>query len=135
MLFAFFGGSVVVVFSFALVRYRRYLGVAAEEDESPAKNRANRLFRIINAAQWVAILIVGNVLANIHLSARAIPATIFIIGLYFLPLAAILSNPAHSVTVAHIILRAVRYPLFGPLGPNNAIGPLAAGIILWASVF
>jgi hypothetical protein len=123
----------VVNFSIALIRYRRYGDVAAEEDESPAKKRANRLFQIINAAQWVAILIVGNVLVNIHLSPWLLPSAIFILGLRFLPLAAIPSNPAHYVTAALFILLSVCYPFLAPQGPNSAIGCLGAGLILWAS--
>jgi len=123
----------VVILSFALVRYRRNQGVATKQDESPAKKRANRLFQIINAAQWVAILIVGNVLVNIHLSAWVIPAAIFIIGLHFLPLARIFSNPAHYLTAAGFILLAAGYPFLAPGGPGSAIGCLGAGLILWAS--
>jgi hypothetical protein len=123
----------VAIFLYALRSYRRYQGVAAEEVESPAKKRTNRLFHIINAGQWVVILIVGNILVNVHLSAWVIPSAILIIGLHFLPLARIFSNPAHDVTGGAFILLAVGYPFLATGGPSSAVGRLGAGLILWAS--
>ena len=101
--------------------------------DSPAKKKVSRLFSIINAGQWVVILIVGNVLANVGLSAWVIPAAMFIIGLHFLPLARLYSNPRHYVTGGALMLLAVAYPVLVPGGPSNPIGCLGAGLVLWAS--
>lgn len=96
MIFAFFGGAwmvlwafrrsqnrgaalaviaagSVVIFLYALRRYRQHQAALAAEAESPAKKRAARLFNIINAAQWILILIVGNVPVNLGLRTGSFP--------------------------------------------------------------
>ena len=101
------------------------------EPKTPATERRDRWFHIVNAGQWVVILIVGNVLANMGLGKWVIPAAIFIIGLHFIPLAALFQNQAHYVTGGALILASVIYPAL--TAPTNPIGALCAGLILWAS--
>jgi hypothetical protein len=122
-----------MIFWIALRRYRLFHEALAAEPDSPAKRRASRLFNIINAGQWLAILIVGNVLANMGLSAWVIPSAIFIVGLHLLPLAGVLSNPSHYVTGGALILLAAGYPALAADGPSSPIGCLGAGLLLWAS--
>jgi hypothetical protein len=130
---AVIGAGTVVIFLYALYRYRQHQGALAAEAESPAKKRAARLFNILNAAQWILILIVGNVLANVGVSDWVISAAIFIVGLHFLPLARIFSNPAHYVTGGALTLVAIACQLLPAGVPMNPIGCLGAGLVLWAS--
>ncbi|MFN8177801.1 MAG: hypothetical protein U0167_07735 [bacterium] len=122
-----------MIFSIALRSYREFQGALATEPDSPEKRRASRWFNIINAGQWLAILIVGNVLANMGLSAWVIPSAIFIVGLHLLPLAGILSNPSHYVTGSALMLLAAGYPRLSSAGPDDPVGCLGAGLILWGS--
>jgi hypothetical protein len=121
------------LFVLALRRYRQLRPALKAQADSPARQRTTRLFHAVNAVQWVAILVVGNLLANIGLSVWVIPAVIFIVGLHFLPLAQLFANRPHILTGAALMLLAVIYPLLAPAGPASPVGCLGAGVILWAS--
>ena len=121
------------IFRLALRQYRRHRDALAAGAESPAKRRTDRLFHLVNGGQWLLILIVGNVLANVGRSAWVLPAAILIIGLHFLPLAAIFANPAHYVTGGVLVALALAYPFLATGGPRDPIGCLGAGLILWGS--
>lgn len=114
-------------------RYRQHRAALRRESPSAAKASRDRWFHAINAGQWVAILVVGNVLANIGRSAWVIPAAMFIIGLRFLPLARLFGNPPHYVTGVLLMLLATTYPFVAPHGASSPIGALGAGVVLWAS--
>jgi hypothetical protein len=134
---------VLVVIAFAtaallFLAYRRYKQnqpALAAEAASLKQKRADRIFNIINAGQWVVILVAGNVLVNLGLSSWVIPCAIFIVGLHFLPLAYVLPNPPHYVTGVALMVLAVFYPLLSVGGPASPIGCLGAGLTLWASAF
>jgi hypothetical protein len=119
-----------------VIAYRRYkqnqpaLAAAAP---SVRQKTADRVFNIVNAGQWVVILVAGNVLVNLGLSTWVIPCIIFIVGLHFLPLAFVFDNPPHYVTGGALIALSAVYPLLAPGGPASPIGCLGAGLILWAS--
>jgi hypothetical protein len=121
------------IFTIAQRRYRAHREALAAEAATPARQKADRLFHLINGGQWILILIAGNVLANLGLSAWVLPAVIFIIGLHFLPLAALFANPPHLVTGGALMLLAGAYPFLAPGGPGHPIGCLGAGLILWGS--
>ncbi len=123
----------VLVFGLAFNQYRQNKDALQAEMDRPQRQRAGRLFNIINAVQWTAILIGANVLANIGLKEWTIPFMIFVIGLHFLPLARIFSNSPHYVTGGALIALALTFPLFLPGGPSAPIGSLGTGLILWAS--
>jgi hypothetical protein len=114
-------------------RYRQNQPALAAQAASPKQKRSDRIFNIINAGQWVVILVAGNVLVNMGLSSWVIPCAIFIIGLHFLPLGHFLSNPPHYVTGGALMVLAVFYPLLAADGPASPIGCLGAGLILWGS--
>ncbi|MGH8444014.1 MAG: hypothetical protein ACREVL_02050 [Solimonas sp.] len=122
-----------VLLSFAYKRYARYRRSMEVLEGTPEKRRIGRLFNFINAAQWVAIFIVANVLANIGLADWGIPAAIIIIGLHFLPLARLFENPGHYVTGAALVLIGAAYALLKPIDPVDALGCAGAGLVLWAS--
>jgi hypothetical protein len=101
--------------------------------ETPVQQRRQRWFHIVNAGQWVMILIVGNVLANLGLGSWVIPAVILIVGLHFLPLAWLFSNTVLYATAAAFIALAGVYPFVASGGPADPVGCLGAGLILWFS--
>jgi hypothetical protein len=119
--------------AFVYKRYRQYCAGLEPEQPTAASRRQDRWFHAINAGQWIVILIAGNVLANIGLSAWVIPAVMFIVGLHFVPLARLFGNPKHFVTGGALMLLAAAYPFAAPAGPSDPSGALGAGLILWAS--
>jgi hypothetical protein len=121
------------VLAFVYYRYRHFgRGVVAVED-SAEKKKTDRIFHFVNAGQWIAILVLGNVLANIGKSDWVLPAAMFIIGLHLLPLGKIFANPSHYVTGAALMFASVAYPQFAAAGAADPVGCLAAGAILLAS--
>jgi hypothetical protein len=127
------GAATLAILLWARARYRRYAAAAAGLAETPQQQRRGRWFHIINVGQWVVILIVGNVLANLGLGAWVIPAVILIVGIHFLPLAPLFSNPVLYATGTAFILLAVIYPFVAAGGPTDPVGCLGAGLILWLS--
>jgi hypothetical protein len=114
-------------------RYREYRGILRAEADSPARRKAGRVFNIVNALQWIAILVVGNVLANLGLSAWILPAAAFIIGLHFAPLGRVFDNPTHYVTGSALMLLAVGCSLVLAKQEASTVVCAGAGLILWAS--
>jgi len=123
----------IIIVAIAYRRYKAHSIARHAEAESPAAKRRSRWFNIINAAQWIAILIAVNVLIRLHLAAWSVPACIFIVGLHFLPLARLFAYLPHYVTGVALMLVAVVYPFAVPFGPQSSIGCLCSGIILWIS--
>jgi hypothetical protein len=123
----------LAIIGLARAVYRRHAAAAAALTETPAQRRRQRWFHFINVGQWVVILIVGNVLANLGLNNWIIAAVILIVGLHFLPLAGLFSYPVHYVTAAGFIVLALVYPFMAPGGPADPVGCLGAGLILWLS--
>ena len=104
--------------------YRRCELANAREADTPERRRRERWFHIINAAQWLLILIVANVLLNIGEGARVLPAVVLIIGLHFLPLGRLFDYRGHYLTGCALMAAALL---------SDPIVCLAAGLILWAS--
>jgi hypothetical protein len=121
------------IFALAFRRYKANSTARNGEADSTIAKRRSRWFNIINAGQWVLIIITGNVLSILHLAGWVIPAIIFIVGLHFLPLARLFSYVPHYVTGAVFILIAILYPLLAPTGPRSSIGCISAGVVLWLS--
>jgi len=122
-----------LLFGLVYFRYRRQRAALAEEPESPARRRRERYFYIINAGQWIVILVAANVLVNFRWSDWVIPMAIFVVGLHFLPLAKLLDNPSQYLTGALFLLLAAVYPFVAPAGARSGVGPLGAGVILWSA--
>lgn len=117
----------------AFRQYRQHRAAHAALADSPENKRASRVFNIVNIAQGVGILIAVNVTKNIGHSEWFIPSFIFIVGLHFLPLAAVFHTRRHYVTGIAMILLALLYPLLAAGGAENPVGCLGMGLILWAS--
>jgi uncharacterized membrane protein YecN with MAPEG domain len=132
---AFAGIAVLalVLLAVAWRRYRRYAPALAQEQGTPERRRARRVFNIVNAGQWTAIFILAQVLIHLGKGAWIIPMAIAVIGLHFLPLAHVFKNPPHYVTGLAMVAFAVLYPLFASGGPTAPVGFLGAGLILWLS--
>ncbi len=121
------------LFLFARSRYRRYDAAAAGQLQTPQLRRRNRWFHIINAGQWVLILVVANVLVNLGLGVWVIPSVVLIVGLHFLPLARLFDYRIHYLTGAAFILLALIVPRVAAGGPGDPVICLCAGLVLWGS--
>ncbi len=117
----------------ALHRFRLNRAALRAEPKTEAIRQAGRVYYMVNLAQWVAILVLGNVLVNIGLGAWVVPMAIFVVGLHFLPLAHAYANGAHYVSGAALMLFAAGYPFVARGGPADPVGFLGAGLILWAA--
>ncbi len=113
--------------------YQQNRTAHAAQADSLEQKKAGRIFNIVNITQWVAILIVGNVLANVGLKDWVLASAMLIIGLHFFPLARAFGNPLLNFTGAAMIVVAIVYPFVAPRGAANPVGCFAAGIILWLS--
>lgn len=113
--------------------YKVHAPALAAEPETDQQRRQSRIFHFINGGQWLVILVVGNVLANMGLGAWVIPAAIFVIGAHFLPLAKLFGYSPHYMTGAAMMLLAAGYPVVAPAGASSPVGCFGAGIILWLS--
>jgi hypothetical protein len=100
--------------------------------ETPEKRWMMRWFNIVNAGQWVAILLAVNVLRNLHLDAWVIPSIVLIIGAHFLPLARIFRAPQHRMTGIALMLCAI-LTLALPGSIRDVVECVVAGLILWTS--
>jgi hypothetical protein len=123
----------LALFATAGLRYRRHAPALVGEADTPEKLRADRVFNIVNVGQWVLILVLGNVMANLGWADWVVPMAIVVIGLHFLPLAQVYRNPSHYVTAFAMVAFAVSYPLLAPGGARDPIGFFGTGLILWAS--
>ncbi len=117
----------------AYLRYRRFAPALALQRGTPETKRAGRIFNIVNIGQWVLILVVGNVLANVGLGEWVVPMAIGVIGLHFIPLAHVFRNPAHYVLGVAQVAFAIAYPLVAAGGPADPVGFLGSGLLLWTS--
>jgi hypothetical protein len=105
----------------------------AQESLSPAKQKADKVFNIVNFGQWILVLVVGNVLNNIGHPEWILASAMCIIGLHFIPLAHVFKNPSLYFTGTIMVLWALAYPFIAKGGAANPIGCLGAGITLWGS--
>ena len=124
---ALFGLGLLAV---ALSRFQLVKAFHAAESKLPRKQAAMRRFHWINAAQWAGILVISNVLINVGMTAWVTPVAMLIIGLHFLPLAKVFSNPSHLVVGTVLGLFAISYPFLLAGGPADPYGCFGAGLIL-----
>ena len=120
----------------AFAAWRRFQAnrVARAVFEGTARARKiARVFNWVNAGQWVLILVLGNLLRNVGLGDWILPMVIAVVGLHFLPLAAVMGYRPHYVSGTAMLLLAALFPFVASAGPQGAAGPLGAGLILWAS--
>jgi len=113
---------------------RRVAGAASERAKANAARRSMlRQFYLVNAVQWLGLVMLISVLRNTGHREWEQVAIIGVVGLHFLPLARTFHTRAHVITGLALLLLAGLYPLLAPAGPADAVGALGAGLILWAS--
>jgi hypothetical protein len=100
---------------------------------TPHSRRVARIFHWVNGGQWVLIIVLVNVLNITGLAAWVVPMIIAVVGLHFLPLAAVMRYRPHYASGLALLLLAVVFPFVANGGPRSGLGPLGAGLILWAS--
>ena len=120
------------LFAWALTTYNKNNG-ALEEKPDADKQKAEKVFHIVNAAQWGLILVVGNVLNNTGHGNWVLAAAIIIVGLHFLPLARVFHYPVHTYTGLALVAWGAGYPVVMTHGAGSPVGCLGAGLLLWAS--
>ena len=123
----------VLLFMLAWRQFSRHRAAHAAAERTPQAKRAGRLFNMVNAGQWIAIFIVGNVLKNLGLQAWFIPAVILIVGLHFFPLAWLFKARRHVAIGMALCVWAIGYPFAVRHGPIHPVGCLGAGLILWVA--
>ena len=101
--------------------------------QTPESLRKSRVFNLVNAGQWVVIVVVALILSQVGFAKWILPAVVFIVGLHFLPLARLFAYRPHYLTGAALVLLACVYPFVAAEGPQSAVGALGAGLILWIS--
>ena len=130
------GGSVSLLLLAGWWRLRRSL--PAEALGGPADTSGSRRFGAVNAAQWIAIVLVV-VVARAVDRPEIIPALVcLVVGAHFFPLAGLFDAPRYRLTggalvaVAAATLLAV--PALGlPGGAWRAAPCFGAALVLWAT--
>jgi hypothetical protein len=117
----------------AYATYRRHAAELAALPATPERKRIVPMFNFINFGQWIVIAILAALLNGNGLGNWVFPMAIFVVGLHFIPLARLFSNPPHYVTGAAMMALAAIYPFVAAGGPGDAVGLLGTGLILWAS--
>ena len=133
VLYVLVAAAAAAIFVRAWRTYRRHRVADAPTPAGPQERRADRAFMLINAAQWIAIVVGINVLNNTGLGHWDVPWAILVVGLHFVALVPVFHRRSHAATGAALIGLAVVYPLLAVGGPDNPIGLLGTGLILWAS--
>jgi hypothetical protein len=121
------------IFFMARRQYRNNQSAFTAEADTPESKKKRRIFNIVNGIQWIAVISAVLALANTGHAEWIRVAIIFIVGVHFLPLAAVFQYKWHYVTGGSLIFLALVYPLSTSTGPLNPVGLFGAGIILWAS--
>jgi len=121
----------VVVFA-GLVLFLAGWRRARREDSSLDAHGA-RVFRNVNLVQWGACIALVVVLNVVQHAEWITPGIMLIVALHFFPLAKLFRSKLHVVLGAALTALAVSYPFLTAAGPSSGVGPVAAGIILWAA--
>lgn len=131
VIFAVFAAAVAVAVHAVRLR-RRMARATGPRGRTPEEARRRSLYGWINVVQWTVVLAGAFVLEHTGHGVWLIPFVIFIVGMHFLPLAWLFRYPVYHVTGWAMMVLAVSYPQVA--GPGSSIGPLGAGVILWATV-
>jgi hypothetical protein len=127
------GVGTLALFGWACRSYRRSVRAFPGGVDSLEKKKADRVFYLVNAGQWVGIFLAATSLQKLGLAQWTIPAIILIVGVHFLPLAHVFKNRMHYLTGVALILLSMVYPFLTESGPRSSLGCLCTGLILWSS--
>jgi hypothetical protein len=135
-------GLALVAAALAVGVYRgavRFRSAPSAEDARPRRVRANsmRVFRLVDAAQIVLIVIVVFGLVRAGLPGLAAPATCLVVGLHFLPLAWVFDLPGYWWSGGLLMVVALAGAVLFAYDVDNAairstVG-LSAAVVLWAT--
>lgn len=123
----------LILLGFAGWKYVGNRSAPADTNALADRRRANRVFKWANAAQWVLIFGVSEILSRFGHAAWIVPAVLGIVGLHFMPLGAVFRYRPHYITGGALITLAAIYPVLAVQGPTDPVGLFGAGMILWAS--
>ncbi|PQV54705.1 hypothetical protein [Paraburkholderia sp. BL21I4N1] len=113
-------------------QFRRNRSAYRANQGTPRRLKQSRAFNIINAVQWAIIVVGATALAELNKSIWILPLVIFTIGAHFIPIGVVFKSKARYVIGIALMLVALVYPHLGATGPASPLGPLCAGLILWA---
>lgn len=104
-----------------------------EEESEEQKKARSRGFLWVNAVQWVAIAIVANGCARLHLDAYVFSGITAIVGLHMFPLARLFRYPLHYANCAVLTGWGVLSAVVAPVEHLQGVTALGTGSILWVS--
>jgi hypothetical protein len=125
------GGA--ALFAVSYWQFRSNRAALASESDLESINRKRRIFRIVNAVQWISIFIVGYGLSKLGFNEWIMPSVVLIIGFHFIFLAAAFRAHQYYFTGLAMIALVVLYPILSDMGPSDPIVYLGTGLILWMS--
>jgi hypothetical protein len=131
--FVLIAGSGLFVTGWRQTRREAADNAAIERQDPAGSAHRARVFRNINIAQWVSCAVLVVVLNIIKHVEWIMPGIMLIVALHFLPLAKLFQSRLHVATGAALAVLAASYPFFAAAGPTSGVGPVGAGLILWAS--
>lgn len=117
----------------AFLLLRRAKALPRDATPSPQRERDQRLFGIVNAAQWGAIFVTEEILNRTGHQALGIPAIVLIVGLHFFVMPRSYRSLANTVTGIALVAASLLCPLLLTGDRMIAVLTLAAGTILWGS--
>ncbi len=115
----------------AVAVMRKTAAQARATENSGARRNAKRGFLIVSATEWLAIMAVFFVLRAFHRQDAIAPAIMVVVGLHFFQMGRLFKNQWHYATGSVLLLWVVSY--CWKLGPQNPVGALGTGLILWLS--
>ena len=122
----------VAMLAYALTIIRQNKPTAGDVDLEKKKAVKNTFLRI-NLIQWGIIIAALFTLNAINRVEWMIPLTLLVVGLHFLPLVKLFNSPEYIFTGALLVIVALTYPWLDTRGSLTPIGPLLAGLTLWAT--
>jgi phage shock protein PspC (stress-responsive transcriptional regulator) len=114
------------------------LGPAATQSRPrQVSPNSRRIFNLVNAGQWVLILIAVFGLARMHRPGLIAPAICLVVGLHFLPLARIFDVSVYWWTATLLTVIAVAGGIAFAYDVDNAVVRMVVGfpavVVLWTS--
>ena len=122
-----------LLFLLGLLAVQRHPDPKASRAHSAAQAREWKRFGMLNGVQWGAITAL---IAALNIAGRPdwiTPGIMLIVGLHFLPLAAMFRYRPHLITGSLLTVLALSYPFLIAGGPASPVGPVCAGLIIWGS--
>jgi hypothetical protein len=125
--------AVVAMCWLALRHYLAHRRAYRQRSKLPAAKRVGRFLGAVNLLQWLVIIVAANVLHDLGQDRWILDTVILVVGLHFIALAWDLRCEAYYYTATALVVLALAYPVLAPGGAQSSLGPLGAGLILWAT--